>query len=381
MGTDHYDVQEYSIFGWFKASPSLARQKANCEIMRLTNNPADFAENVIGFRTLQVYFKTVQYELATYDLQQPQPNMKKTIEVGHDFGTWTYFLMAYSMEKENVFAYVQFPHRSDGSYISYVRHMTPGYLAFHAGKEFNGYLAHVGVAVGVGAYQDKNKDNYPSLHKFDAQPDVEAGIEGYLAEEREVVVEEVDIQGATEYGWGVWTRWLTAYATSRKMPQHSLVRMTTNKDHKDHSQPGDRVLAAFVERGVYVFSTYDARNPLDRQSIPYEDDLEGNWNFVYFSYDNQVAMGYVYFSELDQSKSVYFKVQHYPVLDYVRVLAGVKEFIYDPFYGQLYDLRVRIGCGFIQKQEELKSWMLHQLEPEPTHFLKQHIDALEEEKQ
>lgn len=46
------------------------------------------------------------------------------------------------------------------------------------------------------------------------------------------------------------------------------------------------MLATFVSKGVYHFTTYDAKtsNTNMFQNIDYSDQLEGRWNFIYFSY-------------------------------------------------------------------------------------------------
>jgi hypothetical protein len=49
---------------------------------------------------------------------------------------------------------------------------------------------------------------------------------------------------------------------------------------------GDRTLSLFLGRGYYGFFTYNAynNNANVAQTIPYGAQLEGVWNFLYFSY-------------------------------------------------------------------------------------------------
>jgi hypothetical protein len=58
------------------------------------------------------------------------------------------------------------------------------------------------------------------------------------------------------------------------------------KNYKDFSELGDRVLAAWVGKGNYAFSTYDRiqskANLADK--VNYHDELEGKWNYIYFCY-------------------------------------------------------------------------------------------------
>lgn len=49
---------------------------------------------------------------------------------------------------------------------------------------------------------------------------------------------------------------------------------------------GNRALSAFVISQKYLFSTYDLEknNPAASETIPYDNDLEGQWNFIYMGY-------------------------------------------------------------------------------------------------
>lgn len=51
---------------------------------------------------------------------------------------------------------------------------------------------------------------------------------------------------------------------------------------------GDRTLAVFVGKGFYHFTTYNLNNNAvnNIQNIEYDYYLEGQWNFVYFSYSS-----------------------------------------------------------------------------------------------
>jgi len=65
---------------------------------------------------------------------------------------------------------------------------------------------------------------------------------------------------------------------------------------------GDRVLAAMVAKGSYLFSTYDetTNRPSFNVNIPYHGDLEGRWNLIHFSYKKVLpspqASAYVFFA-------------------------------------------------------------------------------------
>lgn len=58
------------------------------------------------------------------------------------------------------------------------------------------------------------------------------------------------------------------------------------------------------------------------------------------------AVGYGYFSRTKEVKRVEIpNVKHYLLKDYVRIVAGAKEFSYMPFNGRFFDLRVIFGPG------------------------------------
>lgn len=190
----------------------------------------------------------------------------------------------------------------------------------------------------------------PSLERFD---DATA-----QAEEKAYLLE--DVNGASEYAFALWTRWLFSYPPklAYKLNWHSLLRLSNTRRPNNQSQWGDRLLATFLAKGSYYFTTGDAptRNPDVHQEIPYGRNLEGNWNFIYFAYKHkQGAAGYVYFSELDQLKSIRFPdVQHGVLIDVLRVSLGGSKFGFTPFNGQIYGLNVKIQSGYIDNEEDLK---------------------------
>jgi hypothetical protein len=96
------------------------------------------------------------------------------------------------------------------------------------------------------------------------------------------------LEGVTEYGYGLWTRWLMTTPTRviEKQPWHQLIRLSNTRKYEDMSAFGNRVLAIWVGKGYYHFTTYDKKaNKVNVwQNVNYKDDLEGNWNYIYYSY-------------------------------------------------------------------------------------------------
>jgi len=77
-----------------------------------------------------------------------------------------------------------------------------------------------------------------------------------------------------------------------------VARLTTNKEHTDLTQRGDRTLMTFIGRGTYVFATYNGDTVSTSKEIEYGEQLDGHWNYVFFCYKRkaQRAIAYVLFS-------------------------------------------------------------------------------------
>jgi len=57
----------------------------------------------------------------------------------------------------------------------------------------------------------------------------------------------------------MWTRWLSDFPDDLiiRHDSYSLFRLTSNREHTDKSQFGDRVLSAFLGKKEFDFSSYD----------------------------------------------------------------------------------------------------------------------------
>jgi hypothetical protein len=85
--------------------------------------------------------------------------------------------------------------------------------------------------------------------------------------------------------------------------------------------------------------------------------LEGNWNYIYYSYTasgTPRAVGFVHFgdvaAEFDQ-RVEFLNVQHNPLNGFARVVVSNKEFSYPAFNGMISDLRINFGKAFIGSKE------------------------------
>ena len=116
---------------------------------------------------------------------------------------------------------------------------------------------------------------------------------------------------------------------------------------------GNRALAVFLTEGYYIYSTYDLRtnNPASSIGVPYEDRLEGSWNFIYMAYRMREAqaIGMVLFAETEQVERTQLPAEHKVMSSYARVVFAAREFGYAPFHGTLFDPRVYFGPGAYQE--------------------------------
>lgn len=131
----------------------------------------------------------------------------------------------------------------------------------------------------------------------------------------------------------------------------------------------------FVGKGYYHYATYDITRdePNVNANIKYGQELEGYWNFIYFSYKRfpevSRAVGFTYFSRLKEVKRVEMEnVKHYLLRDYLRISVGSKEFAYLPFQGRLFDLRIFLGKGaFVTNADDLISTTLVAFRKQPAY--------------
>jgi hypothetical protein len=71
-------------------------------------------------------------------------------------------------------------------------------------------------------------------------------------------------------------------------------------------------------------------------------------------------VGFVIFGDIED-RNVRIEVpdiQHNPLIDFVRIRVGAKEFNYEPFNGMIYDLQILLGGGFVGSIEQLKDSVL-----------------------
>jgi len=64
---------------------------------------------------------------------------------------------------------------------------------------------------------------------------------------------KMKINGQSEYGFGMWSRWLRTVPKylPRKSLQHMMGRVTTLKKYTDNDHLRDRTLVMFLGEGAY----------------------------------------------------------------------------------------------------------------------------------
>lgn len=134
-----------------------------------------------------------------------------------------------------------------------------------------------------------------------------------------------------------------------RAPWHTLARLTNRRNHADLAVPGDRTLAAWIGWGFYYFAAYSKGINEKVDKIPYKV-LDGEWNYVTFSYKKGSARGVVVFNGKEPVE-VNIAVEQNLVNDYLRLIVG-KEFGYQFFNGHYWNIQLRLGDGaFLTKDQ------------------------------
>lgn len=95
---------------------------------------------------------------------------------------------------------------------------------------------------------------------------------------KETTYEDDSVNGITEYGYGMWTRfvWNGPAKLISKPAWMALSRLTLNKDYqRDAGAVGDRALAIWVGTPFYHFTTSTPGNVNVIQNINYNNMLDG----------------------------------------------------------------------------------------------------------
>lgn len=136
----------------------------------------------------------------------------------------------------------------------------------------------------------------------------------------------------------------------------SVARLTSGTG--DFSAVGDRVLAMFIGRGFYQFSTYNLARNINMQpfNIDYGRSLEGVWNFVYVCYSGpaSTALAWARFGDDNRVvRAMVSEVRHELLPGHATFTMG-KEFRYMGFNGLVKGLIVRFDrTAYISSEDDL----------------------------
>jgi protein transport protein SEC24 len=151
----------------------------------------------------------------------------------------------------------------------------------------------------------------------------------------------VRINGISEYGYGFWMKWSRTgpgKSLVSKAPWYNIARLTINKGYGDASALGDRTLAAWVGTQIYHFCTYDvpSNNVNVCNNINYGNELDGVWEFLYFSYKKTSATGNVvgFIKMSDTVQTISGAVTHTLLQNYLYFSVGKDN--YYPGYNGYY---------------------------------------------
>lgn len=246
---------------------------------------------------------------------------------------------------------------------------------------------------GTGAYKEKDFGELESDDQlfgyklgFDRELEKEWEskdiVECNFSEEKtpiEVELKEGDehkINGITEYGYGLWTRWLWNGPKAKlvsKPAWTALTRLTINPNYEGDARGlGDRTLAIWVGAGFYHFTTYGTAPESVNfwNNVNYDVQLDGQWNYIYFSYkrfawDKGRAIGFVAFDGSTIRSTTYgeLNILHYPIQDYLYFAVGssgtklLKN--YNRFNGEVSNVVLRFGEGaYLATADAVKQYFL-----------------------
>jgi hypothetical protein len=120
------------------------------------------------------------------------------------------------------------------------------------------------------------------------------------------------VRDGSEYGFGFWFRFMTRFPRvlykGLEDKPYFLARLTRNLDYQD-AEMGDRTLLVLQGQDAFYFYSNDLRSRKSiKQTIAFED-IEGEWNYLYFSYHHkaQKAVAFIHGTGLDR---IEFTVVH-----------------------------------------------------------------------
>jgi hypothetical protein len=141
-------------------------------------------------------------------------------------------------------------------------------------------------------------------------------------------------------------------------PWYFMSRLTANKN-SDNINMGDRLLAIWLGKGFYHFTSCDkpSNQPNVIKNVNYPENLDGVWTYIYYSYsaEKKKAVAYIKFGDTDIQK-VEHQVTH-PTTKYVKFsVGGTDDKRYPGFNGLLSGIYFSAKPGvFIDNDDDIQA--------------------------
>ncbi|CAD8143475.1 unnamed protein product [Paramecium octaurelia] len=382
-------VGEYAISGWFKIAETQVKKEGEinspCQILfRITNNDKEHLSDrkSQGDRALHAQICTSDtVKLSTYTLKglkdwNEAKFLEEKVELGNSKKAWAYLYMAYNENVGEVHTLLHLFEEDKPVIFKGVQHFVPHFIGIYVGKDphsrrFQGELQKWVAQYGQGAFVDVMKKGYEDTLPNFRHIQINQKYLWFEKEDRIIQTPEKveqtftsETESVDEYAVGVWTRWLIAFPTTLtdRADVHTIFRFSSTRQYQDKSELGNRVLSAFLTKGNYEFSTYDASKPaiaVDAQ-LPYES-IEGEWTYVYAAYKNKNFYGMVLFKDQQKAVHLNMEVTHQVLTGYAHFVLGANEFGYKAFHGWFYDPRIFLGAGSYISESQKVVEMIHKL--------------------
>ncbi|CAD8056652.1 unnamed protein product [Paramecium sonneborni] len=366
---ENYFPEEYSVFGWFRPSPSqLNKQLIEDNVIK---EQYQFQQIILQLSScleqeeeqryrFQIILSQNGYQFITYSINEQSPAISwiQNILLDANFGTWCYFWMGYSQHLQQINVYFKIIDSIETKVFNYIQHHLANKFILIISSQiqdnhFDGHLAQIGMDIGKEAFKDKS--NLPEFELKLIQKAYQfKDYEGEFDKLNRVnlIEDKNDLIGSTQYSVQMWTRWLNEISDDTFLDQNNVFRFSRNKLYENCDQKGDRTLMVVITTKSYDFITYNVVNEQCSESkqISYQQLFEGQWNLIYFAYSNTQdfigAKGFVYFSKTREHKDLEFNVEHLPLTSQAILTVGQREYSYGKFFGQMHDIQVKIGFGF-----------------------------------
>ncbi|CAK81196.1 unnamed protein product (macronuclear) [Paramecium tetraurelia] len=264
-------IGEYAISGWFKIAEVQAKIEGEinspCQVLfRITNNDEEHLSD-----RKQQGDRTLYAQVCTSDTVKDWNEAKfleAKAEMGNSKRAWTYFYMSYSEDKREVATLIKLFEKDVPIVFKDVQHFVANNMFVYLGKDsfsrkFQGEQHKWELLFGSGSHT-YNEETMPNLrYIIKNQKNMWFSKEDKKIDTKFEQSFDKEVESVDEYAVGMWTRWLIAFPTTltERSDTHTIFRLSQTLEYQDKAELGNRALSAFLKKGFYEFSTYDASAP------------------------------------------------------------------------------------------------------------------------